>query len=134
MNKLRPYILYNDKFLNSVSWFFRVGGIALFPFVILRERYKGEDPTVNKETNDFWKDRGKKTINHETIHFQQALELAVIPFYVLYILEYVIKTIVYLNVQKAYRNISFEREAYNNEKDYSYLDNRKRYNWLKLIF
>ena len=75
-----------------------------------------------------------KTINHETIHFQQALELLVIPFYILYVIEYAIKALRYLNIEKAYKNISFEREAYANERDMNYLANRKRYNWVKLIF
>ena len=33
----------------------------------------------------------------------------------------------------AYRNISFEREAYSNEKDLSYLDNRKWFAWIRYI-
>ena len=34
-----PIIKYSDKFLNSISWFMKVGGITLWPFVVLRERY-----------------------------------------------------------------------------------------------
>ena len=33
----------------------------------------------------------------------------------------------------AYRNISFEREAFSNEKDESYLSKRKRFAWIKYI-
>ena len=33
----------------------------------------------------------------------------------------------------AYRNISFEREAYANEEYIDYLENRKRFAWIKYI-
>ncbi|MDC6464794.1 hypothetical protein PQZ39_00020 [bacterium] len=126
MKNWKPIVAYNDKFLDAVSWFFRVGGISLFPFIVLREKY------LSKHAN--WNVLRKRIINHETIHFQQQLELLVIPFYIIYILEYVIKALIYFNIKKAYRNISFEREAFDNELDFDYLKNRKRYNWIKLIF
>ena len=128
MKNWKPFIKYNDKFLDNISWFFKVGGISLFPIVVLRERYKNNP-------------RGKmglyplqRIVTHETIHFQQQLEMLVIPFYIIYILEYVIKALYYFNIEKAYRNISFEREAYQYELDKDYLKTRKRYNWIKLIF
>ncbi len=123
MKNLKPITLYNDKFLDSISWFMEVGGIALFPVCILRERYR--------DGNGYSVKQGKKILNHETIHFQQALELGVIPFYILYVLEWVIKLPFYGS--KAYYNISFEREAYDNDEDFTYLGIRKRYNWVKRI-
>jgi len=123
MKDWKPIVIYSDKFLNAISWFMRIGGIALFPFVILREKYNS--------TDSFWVERGKKTINHESIHFQQALELLVIPFYILYLLEWAVKLPFY--GAKAYDNISFEREAYGNDTNLDYLKTRKRYNWIKLI-
>lgn len=123
MKKLKPIIIYNDGFLNYFSWAFDIAGISLFPFIILKTKYKNGISYFIK--------KGKETINHETIHFQQALELFVIPFYILYILEWILKLPFY--GKKAYYNISFEKEAYNNEKKFNYIKNRKRYNWLKLI-
>lgn len=73
----------------------------------------------------------QKVIRHESIHSAQQRELLYIPFYILYVLEWFIKVFIYDN---AYRNISFEREAYNNENDYYYLNNRKWYSWIKYIF
>ena len=35
-----PIVKYSDKFLNSISWFMNIGGITLWPFVILREYYQ----------------------------------------------------------------------------------------------
>ena len=122
MKNLKPFVIYNDKILDRLSWFFKIGGIALFPVIILRERYQQKRYLA----------KGKKTINHETIHFQQALELLIIPFYVFYVLEWMLKLPFY--GKGAYRNISFEREAYSNEGDTNYLVERKRYNWLTLIF
>ena len=124
MKNLKPFVIYSDKILDKLSWFFKIGGIALFPVIILRERYQQKRYLA----------KAKKTINHETIHFQQALELLVIPFYIIYVLEYIVKAIRYLDIQKAYYNISFEREAYANESNLKYLTDRKRYNWIKLIF
>jgi len=117
-----PIIIYNDKFLNAISWFMIVGGISIFPFIILREKYR--------DGGEWWEKKAAETINHETIHFQQALELLIIPFYILYFLEYIIKSIIYLDVQEAYDNISFEREAYENDYNLNYLKKRKRYNWI----
>ena len=34
---------------------------------------------------------------------------------------------------KAYRSISFEQEAYDNQNNLNYLKNRKRFNWVKYI-
>lgn len=48
-----------------------------------------------------------------------------IVFYIIYLLEWSFKVIfMYPFSHKAYRNISFEKEAYSNEKDYNYVDNR----------
>lgn len=124
MKNWTPFVIFNDKLLDSISWFFKIGGIAIFPVIILREKYNIKSP--------YWKKKGNIVINHERIHFQQALELLVLPFYVLYLLEWALKLPFY--GKKAYYNISFEREAYSNELDLRYLGKRKRYNWIKLIF
>ena len=34
---------------------------------------------------------------------------------------------------KAYRSISYEQEAYDNQNNLNYLKNRKRFNWVKYI-
>lgn len=124
MRNLKPYVIYSDKFLNAISWFMKVGGIALLPVVVLRKKYRDSQ-------DDFWKKRAKQVINHESIHFQQAIELGVLPFYLLYVLEWLLKLPFY--GARAYENISFEREAYGNDKKMTYLKKRKRYNWLRLI-
>lgn len=64
------------------------------------------------------------TINHETIHSLQMKELLYVPFYLIYLLEYFVKIFWYWNLSKAYRNISFEKEAYRFEKDMGYTSER----------
>lgn len=87
------------------------------------------------------------TINHETIHSRQFVELmtlaavflviiqwwliffAPFTFYVWYLVEWLIR----LPKGDAYRNISFEREAYANEGDFSYTNGRDWFNFLKYM-
>ncbi len=73
----------------------------------------------------------ERTINHEKIHTAQMLELLYVPFYALYLLEWLFKLPFF---KDAYRGLSFEREAYINENNTDYLRNRKPYAWAKHIF
>lgn len=84
-------------------------GLTLFPFVFVKYRWDKE--------NLFF-------LNHERIHLRQQLELLVIPFYLWYIFEFFVRLIQYKNKNLAYRNISFEREAYANETNLAYLKQR----------
>lgn len=73
----------------------------------------------------------RRIINHESIHTQQIKELLVLGFYLWYVIEWTIKLIKYRNMYKAYENISFEREAYANDANYSYISTRPRYAFMK---
>ncbi len=64
------------------------------------------------------------------IHIQQQLEMLLIPFYIFYILNFIINYIIYLNIFKAYKNIVFEKEAYANDSNLNYLKNRSIAPWL----
>ena len=68
-----------------------------------------------------------RLINHESIHTAQMKEMLYLGFYLWYGIEWFVKLIKYRNGYKAYRNISFEREAYDNEGNINYLDGRKRF-------
>lgn len=70
------------------------------------------------------------TINHESIHTEQMKELLYLLFYIWYIIEWLIRLFLKGN---AYRNISFEREAYANENDADYLSRRKHFAFLNYI-
>ena len=75
----------------------------------------------------------EKLINHESIHSKQMKEMLWTPFYIWYVLEWLIKLCIYCDSHVAYRMIGFEREAYNNERNLKYLKERKHYCWLKLL-
>jgi len=72
-----------------------------------------------------------QTIRHEEIHKKQMLEMLVIFFYLWYGIEYLIRACIYRNMEEAYRNISFEREAYSNDNLISY--RRKPFAWIKFL-
>jgi beta-lactamase regulating signal transducer with metallopeptidase domain len=96
----------------------KINGIALFPFIFIR---KPED----RENNIL--------INHEKIHLRQQLELLVIFFYILYVIEYYYWLLKLKNKDLAYRRISFEREAYANESDLKYLGKRNFWSFRKYV-
>jgi hypothetical protein len=91
-------------------------GMTVFPFVIVRDTLQGDHVVL---------------INHEKIHIRQQLELLVLPFFIWYFVDYLVKLIRYRDKNKAYRNIIFEREAYAKEKDLAYLKARPFWNFLK---
>lgn len=64
----------------------------------------------------------ENTINHEIIHYKQQMELFIMFFYLLYLIEFIFK---------GYNNISFEKEAYDNENNSNYLNTRKPFSWIK---
>lgn len=68
-------------------------------------------------------------INHESIHTEQMKELLYIGFYIIYFFEWIYKYLFtkYRFTHNAYRNVSFEKEAYNNEKDLNYIEQRRKH-------
>lgn len=108
--------------------------ITIFNYLYRRIEYK------NKPIS-------KKTYNHESIHLEQELDfvggceklyiLGGCIFYILYFVEWLIKLIISgitFGKVKAYYSISFEQEAYTNDKDLNYLTDRKRFAWIKYLF
>lgn len=69
--------------------------------------------------------------NHEYIHTLQQCEMLYLFFYLWYAVEWLLKLILYRNATKAYFQISFEREAYHNQKNLDYKNHRKHYAWWK---
>lgn len=72
----------------------------------------------------------KRLITHEKIHTAQMRELAYIPFYLIYLIEWLLRLFMKSN---AYMSIGFEREAYRHENDPTYLKRRKHYAWIKYM-
>ena len=75
----------------------------------------------------------KRTLQHEAIHIRQMWEMLVIPFYLWYVLEWLIRLVQYRDRMQAYRNISFEREAFANDRNENYLNERRFFSFLKYL-
>ena len=84
---------------NKIIPFKGYKAITIWPFIFARKKLSEID------------------INHEKIHLAQQLELLIIPFYIIYFIEWIFKR---------YRNISFEKEAYANQEDMNYLEWRRK--------
>lgn len=93
-------------------------GMALFPFILVK--YSG----IKTD---------KIIINHEKIHLRQQLEMLILPFYIIYLLNYSVNLLYYRKHDLAYRNISFEREAYSHDSNLDYLSKRKFWAWLCFV-
>lgn len=92
--------------------------ITLFPFVVVHNKKDKQNIVL---------------INHEKIHIRQQLETLILPFFIWYGLEFLIRLMQYRNKKTAYKNISFEKEAYFYEKDREYLKNRAFWSFLKYL-
>ena len=66
-------------------------------------------------------------INHEKIHTEQMKELLFVFFYLWYVIEWFIRL---FKEGNAYMNISFENEAYFNQDNLNYINERKRFSFL----
>jgi hypothetical protein len=87
--------------------FLWVNGLTLWPFVLVRRPH----PSA-------------RLLNHERIHLRQQLELCILPFYVWYLAEYAYYRLRGRGHYAAYRAIRFEREAFDNDDNLTYLNKR----------
>lgn len=104
---------------NNIIPFKGFCAINLFGLLFVRKKYKG---LLSNET-----------INHEMIHTCQCWEMLGLFFYLWYLIEWIVRLFQYKSAHAAYRNISFEREAYQNESNLDYLKSRKFYSWTKYL-
>lgn len=110
--------------------------INLFGILVRRNKYK--DTSISK-----------RVYFHELTHTLQAEDfipnpknsdfrriLGYLIFYLIYIIEWLFKVICNIFYWKirAYRSISFEIEAYDNQNNLGYQETRKRWAWTKNIF
>jgi|SRR5688572_29811875 len=102
----------------KVVSFLKPRGMALYPFVLLKSEKDRKDEFL---------------INHEKIHLRQQVELLILPFYLIYLVNYLYNLITFMEHEKAYRNIIFKQEAYDHERNKSYLQNRKIFSFLNYI-
>ena len=90
--------------------------VTLWPLIIVKEERLRHDEIL---------------LNHERIHLKQQRELFIIPFYFLYLTEWLFRLCIYRDWYLAYKNISFEREAYLHEHNLFYLDDRKPMSFIR---
>ncbi len=109
---MRPIIIRDSKVPVMLSLFVDIAAITLFPFIFIRT---GQD--------------SDRIIRHETIHFYQYVETAVIGFLLLYVTDWLRGLLRYRNPDKAYMRIRFEQEAYDHETEEGYPENRQAYAW-----
>ena len=74
---------------------------------------------------------GEKTLNHEAIHTAQMKEMLYVFFYIWYFVEWLLELFTYGST--AYHTNTFEREAFDNDDNLTYLDTRPRFAWWKYI-
>jgi hypothetical protein len=92
--------------------------ITIWPFIILKNKSLEKDRIL---------------IHHEKIHLKQQIEMLWLLFFIWYLVEYMVKIVKFKDPMKAYRNLSFEREAYDNEHNMYYLEKRKFWSFLKYM-
>tara|TARA_Y100000034_G_scaffold40721_1_gene50166 strand:- start:174 stop:473 length:300 start_codon:yes stop_codon:yes gene_type:complete len=94
-----------------MSIFINVYAITLWPFIFIRD------------------EGNQRTITHEKIHIKQQIELWVLGFYIMYLIDWIKGLRIYGDPGAAYVFIRFEQEAYRNENDIEYPDNREKFAW-----
>jgi hypothetical protein len=85
-----------------------IRALSFYPFIIISKNTIIDD----------------QLLNHERIHLRQQIELLVIPFYIWYLIAL---------WRKGYYNISFEKEAYENDKKPYYLKRRSAYSFIDYL-
>ena len=108
-------IISNSKIPKLLSIVIDVYAITIWPFIFIRD----EGDSI--------------TINHEKIHLRQQLEMLFLGFYLLYAVFWLWNMIKLKDSSRAYYAIPFEREAYDNQHNFSYLEKRKVFSWLKYL-
>lgn len=73
----------------------------------------------------------EKDFNHEAIHTAQMKEMLYVGFYVWYFVEWLLELCHYGTT--AYHTNTFEREAFANDDNLIYLDNRPKFAWLDYV-
>lgn len=102
---------------NSIIPFEDFDAMTIWPFIFI---HKGD--TLKPHV-----------LHHEEIHGEQQKEMLLIFFLIWYYIEWLIKWAYYKDKEKAYDNISFERETYAHQYEPTYLSVRKHFAWIKYL-
>jgi hypothetical protein len=115
MKNWKPFVFENSRIPGWISKIspIDVWAVSIFIFVFCKGK-------LNETTRV-----------HETIHFQQQLELLFVFQWILYAFFWIVGLIKYKSGKEAYYKNPFEQEAYNSAPVTNYLQDRKRYSWWK---
>lgn len=122
-------IIYN-KFIPFKGFF----ALNAYGVMFIRNEYKN---IIIPQTTYTHESTHSEQMDDFTFGISQLRFIGGTIFYILYFIEWLIKLIISVftfGKVKAYRSISFEQEAYNNQKEKNYPQTRKRFAWLKYIF
>ena len=95
---------------------FGSNALTLFPFVFYKKKADCQELRT-----------------HEIIHLYQQMEMLVFPFYIWYLIEWCYRRYQGRTWMDAYRNISFEQEAYTYDYLSDYIQIREMYFWKKFL-
>jgi hypothetical protein len=131
MIKVKKYNknIYINKYIPTSGFI----ALAFFDVIFWREEYD------HYLFNDRYNDYVKRVVNHENIHVAQMkdfckwLPIGGTLFYITYVLEWLIRLFIH-GPKNAYSNISFEREAKQNERNMNYKNERDRFANFKKYF
>lgn len=117
ISKRRPWVFENSIVPKLVGYVAPIQPFAVSfgPFVFCKEEFP------------------EQTLRHETIHFHQQIELLFVFHWILYGLFHLKGLMKEENGAQAYRQNPFELEAYDNDADPNYLENRELYAWRKYL-
>ena len=105
--------------IKIVRWIpFGFSGITIYPFIFIRYNVR----------------LAPKLIRHEMIHIYQQRECLFVPFFIIYAIDFLCKLAKYRSFYSAYRNIGFEREAYDNDMTARYFKRRKLFAWVRYVY
>ena len=113
------YVIEHSRLLKVLG----IRGLAIYPVVFVEANALTEKGNVTV------------ILNHESIHLAQQKESLVLPFYIMYMFEESIRAVVLGNgYEDGYLQISFEKEAYMNERKKTYLQKRIPFVWFNYMF
>lgn len=103
-------------------WLFRLmrrppRGMALWPFVLVKDEAAAADPYL---------------LNHERIHHAQQIECLLLPFVIIYLLDFALMRIRH-DYWTSYYALLHEREAFRHEHDLNYLATRRPFAWMRYL-
>jgi len=125
-------VVKTNKF--RVLWMKKSNAFTIFPFIFILpfDEYMSNLDDIGfglKHRETYY----SRTLNHEKIHIRQQIETLLILFTVLYFTELALRFLFCFNFKKAYRKVSFEKEAYENSSNLNYLKYRKFWSFIKYL-